>query len=143
MSFRTRRRVEFCDTDAAGIVHFASFFPWMESAEHEMLRSIGIKILPDSHQDPSVTWPRVRVSCDYANAARFEDCLDVEVSVAKIGTSSVTYSIAFSRPAADGQAIPIAKGTSVVVCCRLHPGGGLEKVPIPDVIRGKLESMSG
>ena len=47
MSFRTRRIVEFRDTDAAGIVHFSAFFPWMESAEHEMLRSVGIKILPD------------------------------------------------------------------------------------------------
>ena len=141
MSFRTRRLVEFRDTDAAGIVHFSAFFPWMESAEHEMLRSLGIKVLPDSHDDPSVTWPRVSVSCDYANAARFEDLLDIEVSVVKIGRSSIRYEVAFSRQDEGGGSVPVAKGTTVVVCCRLRPGGGLEKTLIPDDIRAKLESL--
>ena len=38
-TFRTTRRVEFRDTDAAGIVHFSAFFFYMESVEHEFLRS--------------------------------------------------------------------------------------------------------
>ena len=36
--YRTTRRVEFRDTDAAGIVHFSAFFFYMESVEHEFLR---------------------------------------------------------------------------------------------------------
>ena len=36
--FRTTRLVEFGDTDMAGIVHFANFFRYMESAEHAFLR---------------------------------------------------------------------------------------------------------
>lgn len=142
MSFRTRRIVEFRDTDAAGIVHFSAFFPWMESAEHEMLRSVGIEVLPSPERDPcGVTWPRVSVQCDYSNAARFEDWLELEVSVAKIGRSSVHYGVAFSRLDDQGNAIQIANGQTVVVCCRLKPGGGLEKAEIPDEIRGKLESL--
>ena len=142
MSFRTRRIVEFRDTDAAGIVHFSAFFPWMESAEHEMLRSVGIQILPDADHHQCVTWPRVSVSCDYSNAARFEDWLEIEVTVAKIGRSSIRYSIDFTRQGKGGDPpIQVANGTSIVVCCRLHPGGGLEKVDIPDEIRGKLESL--
>src|SRR5213078_989612 len=42
--FRTTRRVEFADTDMAGIVHFANFFRYMESAEHEFLRSHGLSV---------------------------------------------------------------------------------------------------
>ena len=142
MGFRTRRIVEFRDTDAAGIVHFSAFFPWMESAEHELLRSLGIQVLPDAHEDNAVTWPRVSVRCDYANAARFEDWLEIEVEVEKIGRSSVTYGISFARSAPDGQIVPIAKGSAVSVCCRLLPGGGLEKAVIPDPIREKLESAA-
>ena len=41
----TRRRVEFRDTDAAGIVHFSAFFVWMESAEHELLRAAGVPVV--------------------------------------------------------------------------------------------------
>ena len=83
MTFSTQRRVEFRDTDAAGIVHFSAFFPMMESAEHEMLRALGIPVLPTADQAdlPAVTWPRVAASCDYAAAARFEDILSISVQV--------------------------------------------------------------
>jgi len=39
--YRTRRRIEFSDTDAGGLVHFARFFVFMEIAEHELLRALG------------------------------------------------------------------------------------------------------
>ena len=141
MGFRTRRIVEFRDTDAAGIVHFSAFFPWMEAAEHEMLRSAGIQVLPRSHDDDSVTWPRVSVSCDYTRAARFEDWLEIGVSVAKVGRSSVHYEIRFWRDLGAGDPVPVANGKTVAVCCRLLPGGGLEKVEIPAEIRAKLEAL--
>ncbi|MCC9599095.1 acyl-CoA thioesterase [Stieleria sp. JC731] len=142
MSFRTNRRVEFRDTDAAGIVHFSAYFPWMESAEHEMLRSVGIKIIPD-HQDHAdeVTWPRVSVSCDYHQAARFEDVLTIDVTIGKVGRSSVQYDIAFYRESSSGEMAPIATGKTVVVCCKLQPGGHLQKAEIPGEIRAKLESI--
>ena len=35
---RLQRRVEFSETDAAGIVHFSNFFRYMEGAEHAFLR---------------------------------------------------------------------------------------------------------
>ncbi len=142
MSFLTRRRVEFRDTDAAGIVHFSAFFPWMEAAEHEMLRSAGIAILPDQDASPdAVTWPRVSASCDYFAAARFEDWLELDVAIEAVGSSSVTFRFRFTRLEADGNAVAIAEGRTVSVCCRLLPGGGLEKVAIPAAIRDKLQSL--
>ena len=114
MTFSTTRRVEFRDTDAAGIVHFSAFFPMMEAAEHEMLRSLGISIMPrEEDAEPTVTWPRVAASCEYTAAARFDDSLQISVRVAKIGTSSVQYNFRFLR---DQQLI--AKGS---VTARLLP----------------------
>ena len=136
MTFSTQRRVEFRDTDAAGIVHFSVFFPMMESAEHEMLRALGIPVLPTADQAdlPAVTWPRVAASCDYAAAARFEDILSISVQVARIGATSVEYRFRFTR---DDQLI--AQGSMTAVCCRLTESrGGLEKTPIPDAIRRLL-----
>lgn len=46
----TRRRVEFVETDAAGIVHFSSFFVYMEQAEHELLRHLGLNVFVDDEQ---------------------------------------------------------------------------------------------
>ncbi|MEE8147584.1 MAG: hypothetical protein V3T24_08275, partial [Longimicrobiales bacterium] len=52
----TRRRIEFADTDMGGIVHFARFFVFMETAEHEFLRSLGTSV--DRHVDGHrISWP--------------------------------------------------------------------------------------
>ena len=42
--YRYRRRVEFSETDLAGIVHFSNYFRYMEAAEHEFFRSLGLSI---------------------------------------------------------------------------------------------------
>ena len=42
--FQTKRRIEFCDTDMAGIVHFSNFFRYMEAAECELLRTRGLSV---------------------------------------------------------------------------------------------------
>lgn len=141
MGFKTRRRVEFANTDAAGIVHFAAFFLWMESAEHEALRSVGVEILPQD--EASVTWPRKSVTCEFHAAARFEDWLDVDVSITKIGNSSVEFLIEFCRTNGAGETVRIASGRTTSVCCHLRPGGGLQKTNIPDPIRLQLSSLHG
>ena len=42
--FITTRRVEFADTDMAGIIHFANYYRYMEEAEHAMWRAAGLSI---------------------------------------------------------------------------------------------------
>src|SRR4029077_17247674 len=76
--FRTTRRVEFRDTDAAGIVHFSAFFYYMESVEHEFLRQLGLSVLSNDETSP-ISWPRVSATCDFQSAVRFEDVLDISL----------------------------------------------------------------
>ncbi len=76
--FHTTRRVEFSDTDMAGIVHFASFFRFMEGAEHEFLRSVGLSVVLN-WEGVSLGFPRVSASCDFLKPIRFEDVVDIEV----------------------------------------------------------------
>ena len=132
MTHRTRRRIEFGDTDMAGIVHFSNFFRFMEAAETEFLRQRGLSVswVEDGVR---VGFPRVAAQCDYLKPARFEDLLDVEVTVEKIGAKSVTYRYDFRR---DGEAIAVGRITCVF--CRQTPNHGLESVEIPDSIRAKL-----
>ncbi|MFM1997223.1 MAG: Acyl-CoA thioester hydrolase YbgC [Planctomycetota bacterium] len=137
MSLRTRRRVEFRDTDAAGIVHFSAFLFWMESVEHEFLRSVGLHVLERQPDGVEHSWPRVSVSCDYSSTARFGDVLDIAVSVAAVGRSSVTYEFSFE---CDGRLV--AEGRVVAVRCRLQPGGGLESVAIPPDVVARLTTGS-
>lgn len=130
------RRVEFRDTDAAGIAHFSAFFVWMESAEHELMRAAGIPVVNRDADGVTVSWPRVAASCDYTAAVRFGDEIDVAVSVEAIGRTSVTYRFAFSH--AGGA---VASGKIVAVRCRMHPGSRPEPVPLPPEITASLEAF--
>ena len=132
-SFHTTRRVEFHETDMAGIVHFSNFFRWMECAEVEFLRARGLSVsLPWEGYD--IGFPRVSASCDYLQVARFEEVLDIAVTVERIGEKSVTYGFEFSR---GGKVLARGKVTSV--CCRIRADHELEAVPIPATYRARLE----
>ena len=131
--FATKRRVQFCETDAAGIAHFSSFVLYMEQAEHDMLRDLGMSVVQPLFDGAHLSWPRVRVECDYQGAVRFEDVLQIQVRVMKLGTKSVTYGFEFSKDAK-----VVAKGQVVVVCCKLMKDRSLESTPIPEDVRGKL-----
>ena len=131
--FRTERRVEFRDTDAAGLVHFTAFFHWMESAEHAVWREIGVELVGSEADGTVVSWPRVSATCDYERAIRFGDVITVGVQVAKIGRSSVAFEFAFEHEGAR-----IASGRLVAVRCRLRPGKPPEPVPIPEDVIARL-----
>ncbi len=132
-AFTATRRVEFRDTDAAGIMHFSAFFPLMESVECEFLRHLGHSVI-DHDAEGGLSWPRVNVQCEYRSVARFEDVLTVSLTVARLGTKSVTYR--FDIRKADE---PIAEGQMTAVCCRIPDGGGaLTSMPIPFDIAAKM-----
>jgi 4-hydroxybenzoyl-CoA thioesterase/acyl-CoA thioester hydrolase len=133
----TRRRVEFRDTDAAGIVHFSAFFVWMESAEHELLRAAGVSVVERGIDGVDCSWPRVAATCEYTAAVRFGDEVDVAVSVEAIGRTSVTYGFVFSHTGRE-----VANGTIVAVRCRMPPGGRPEPVPLPPDVAARLEAFA-
>src|SRR5947209_5831269 len=108
--FRTTSLVEFADTDMASIVHFTAFFRSMEAAEHAFLRSHGLSVILEWQGEP-ISFPRVSAACDYLRPVRFENVLDVEVRLARLGTKSLSYEIDFSL---GGEAV--AKGKLTTVC---------------------------
>lgn len=126
------RRVEFSDTDMAGIVHFASYFRYMEAAEHEFLRRLGLSVVTHAGPDP-ISWPRVSASCDYTMPARFGDELAIEVSIEKLGEKSVKYRFVVRR---DQQQLAVGSMTSV--CCRMIPGQPPQSIGIPADVRALL-----
>jgi acyl-CoA thioester hydrolase len=132
--YRTTRRIEFGDTDMAGIVHFANFFRFMEAAEQEFLRSLGLSVSLN-WEGRRIGFPRVAASCDYLRPARFEDVLDVAVTLRKLGRKSVAYGFEFTK---DGEVI--ARGEVSSVCCLTATRGQLESIEIPDSLRRKLEA---
>ncbi len=131
--YRTTRRVEFVDTDMAGIAHFSNFFRWMESAEVEFLHSLGLSVkLP--WEGLALGFPRVSAACDYLKPVRFEDVLHIAVTLANVGRKSVTYAFEF---AVAGEVV--ARGRVSSVCCRVLPDHRLESMELPATLRARLE----
>lgn len=131
--FSTTRRVEFADTDMGGIVHFSRYFVFMETAEHQFLESLGTSVAHE-HEGAALGWPRVAVSCEYRQPARFGDTLDIEVEVERRGVKSVTYAVRVLR---DGELL--ASGRTTAVCCVMEAGGQPRSIPIPPTVAALLD----
>ncbi len=130
--FVYQRRVEFRDTDMAGIVHFSVFFAYMEEAEHAFLRSLGMSVVTII-DGQKISWPRVAAECNYRRAIRFEQILDIHLSIDRIGDKSIAYRFEFFE---SGQLV--ADGKVTAVCCKINHGHPPESITIPSVIREKL-----
>ena len=131
--FKTRRKIEFADTDMGGITHFSRFFVFMETAEHEFLEAVGSSVALEV-DGKHVGWPRVSASCEYKRPARFGDVIDIHVRVRRKGAKSMTYEFTFSR---DGEELAAGRMTSV--CCVLDPSEDVRAIPIPPFIADKLD----
>lgn len=145
--YRSRRRVEFRDTDAAGIMHFSTYFTYMEQVEHEFWRTLGTSVvrplsdcgsgLPeDCPPGATIGWPRVAAECSFQGVARFEDELEIELRVLKLGNSSITFGFWFR--CGDRQ---IAHGSLTTVCCRIVPDEAPRSMPIPANVREQLSPL--
>jgi acyl-CoA thioester hydrolase len=133
---RIVRRVEFSDTDMAGIMHFSAFFRYMEAVEHDFFRSLGFSVWARPGA-PEVGWPRVHAECDYRQPLRFEDEVEVELLVKEKRTRSLSYAIRFHRLSTPA-ARDVAAGLLVVACVVRQPDGLLKAVPIPAVIADEI-----
>lgn len=134
--FLAQRRVEFSDTDMAGIVHFANFYRWMEQVEHEFLRSLGLSIMQKQTDGTYIGWPRVSASCHFHAPARHEDLLDIRLRVERIGFKSLTYYVEFWR----GET-RLAAGRMKNACCICRPDGTLTSIEIPESFLSVIEEM--
>ena len=133
--FRTRRRVEFADTDCAGIAHFAVFFRYMEEAEHAMWREAGLSIAPE---DVDVGFPRGAAGLEYHRPPRFEDEFDIVIRVAAISEKTIRYACEMTR---DGTRV--ASGSIIVASVMKLADGSLKSVPLPPDIVTRFEVTAG
>ena len=128
ITFSITRRVEFSETDLAGIMHFTNFYRWMESAEHDFLRLRGVAL----HQG-GVGWPRVNASADFKKPIKFGDLIRVSVSIAELRTRSIRYTFEFRVNESDEIH---ATGEMVSVCVDLAT---MKAIEIPSKIRCLLK----
>lgn len=136
--FKLKRRVEFFETDMAGIMHFSNFFRFMESAEHAFYRSLGLSV--NAEKALGVGWPRVHASCDYTRPLRFEDEVEIHLLVREVRSKSIHFEFVF-RKAENAGVYEVARG-SLGVCCVKCDGstGRMKATDIPREVRAKIQA---
>lgn len=129
--FRYRRRVQFAETDLAGIAHFSVFFRYMEEAEHALWRAAGMSIAPAG--DPG--WARVAAAFDFKAPLHFEDEFDVFVRIAEVGRRKVRYEFTFQHGVR-----PIGTGTMTTVPVTKTSEGTLKSYDVPTDVIARLRA---
>jgi acyl-CoA thioesterase FadM len=119
-----KRRIEWMDTDAAGIYHWTTAFRLAEAAEAVLHTALGIADFTFG------ATPRVAVSASFAHSLRFNDLVDVALAVEAVGRTSVQYRLTIT-----GQAGPAVDGN--LKACLIDRTTG-RAIPWPDDVRERL-----
>ena len=139
--FRLVRRVEFYETDMAGIVHFSNFFRFMEMCEHAFIRSIGTNVHPGEGEPGAVIgWPRVHAECDYRRPLRYDEEFETHLLVREKKERALHFDFRFWKinETADQ---PLARGKLVVVPVG-RIAGEVKAIPIPPPFATRIEVAS-
>ncbi len=73
-------KVQWSDTDAAGIVFFGNFYKWMDAAAHHFFNQIGLN--PETlYEKEKITYPLLEAQCQFKSPLRFGDEVTVVSSV--------------------------------------------------------------
>ncbi|HSC27432.1 MAG TPA: thioesterase family protein [Vicinamibacterales bacterium] len=127
-----RRRVQFYETDMAGLVHFTWFFRYMEEAEHALWRAAGLSI---AEQGSHVGWPRVSASFEFYSPLRFEDEFDVHLRITAMTAGRIHYRCVLWK----GET-RIAEGALEIACVRRNADGTISAREIPPEVRAALSA---
>lgn len=128
------QRLSYADTDPAGILYYATWFPRMEALQTEWL------FLNDLRQDTLLQrfgwWTVSRATrCDYLEAAKLFDEITIELRIGEIGTSSARLDFEMWRYA-DNTLVATASNWLVTVSPDQRP------IRIPEVLRERLEDWA-
>jgi len=126
---RIERQVEWIDTDAAQIAHNSAIMRWVEACEVQLMRDLDLMgFFPAS--------PRVQQTVNFTAQLSFGQGVEIELTVAKVGTASLTFEFAVIGKAFEGRpATPAAHGTVVAVHV---PLGSVSSAPWPAEVRARL-----
>ena len=129
-SFRYSRRIQFYETDMAGMVHFSWYLRYMEEAEQALWRAAGLSIVPADH---AVGFPRIAAAVDYHAPLHFEDLIDVAIRVDAMTPRTIRYASVITRGETKA-----ASGVITAVCVDRH-ATPIRAIDIPADIKRRFK----
>jgi len=133
-TFKTSLRVTWADTDAAGVVHFSNYFRFFERAEEEFYASLGFTFL--DVRETGLWFPRVEACCEYKKPSRYNDLLEISVSVEELREKVLKLGFELTNKSSGDL---IAVGHLVIVAVDKQAG---KAAKIPSMIFEKLRPLA-
>jgi YbgC/YbaW family acyl-CoA thioester hydrolase len=131
------RRIEFSETDMAGLVHFSNFFKYMETAERDFFEAAGVDLIRTKPGE-LVGWPRARAECKFSAPIRFGDTIDIHLAVKAVKDRAIDYQFRIFRRNADGSHTQAGKGHMTTILAQLTESGALQSVELPQDLRERI-----
>jgi acyl-CoA thioester hydrolase len=128
---RLQRRVQFYETDLAGIVHSSWFFRYMEEAEHALWRAAGLSIATFGEE---TGYPRLAAQCQFHAPLRFEDEFEVRIRVAEMTRRTMRYECRIVLGAT-----LVASGSTTIACVSKKVGEPMKAIDFPPEVAGRFE----
>ncbi len=97
MSFVTRIRVRFGDCDPAGLVYYPVIFHYCHVAMEEFIEARYGMSYDRLMRDYRLGFPTVNVQAEFREPLVYGDEVELMVSVARVGRSSVTFEYSLFR----------------------------------------------
>ncbi len=126
-----RFRVEWGDTDAAGIVYSPNFYKWMDQAAHYYFESIGFP-LSRLVRDEKIGIPLLESKCNFQRPLYFEDEVIIHTTIEELRDKVVHFRHEFYR-----KDEKIAKGYQIRALASIG-GNNLKAISIPQPIRTSI-----
>ncbi|TNM41976.1 acyl-CoA thioesterase [Nocardioides albidus] len=130
----TTVRLGYADTDPAGILYYAAWFPWMERTQSEWFWLNGLRQdeLKERHGFWTVT---AHTACDYVEAVGLFDEIRVELRLGTVGRRSFEMLHRMVRTADD---VVVARARIRIVTVSPDLGA----VDIPPLLRRHLDTWA-
>jgi acyl-CoA thioester hydrolase len=127
-------RVYYEDTDAAGVVYYASYLRFFERCRTEWMRAItgaGQEDLKTAH---GLVFVVKNVNIDYLVPGKLDDQLIIDLAIEHLGRAQAVF-----RQRARRDKLTLAEGTVQVVCVDV---ARMKSAPIPGWLREKISGNS-
>jgi len=125
--------VRYAETDQMGVVYYANYFVYFESARSDFLRKLGIPYKELEKND--IYLPVIEAFAKYISPAFYEDELIVELWLEEI--KYVSIKIAYNIKRKNDEKLLVQGWTKHAVINK-----NLKPVKIPDYIKEKLKEYS-
>ncbi len=128
--------VRFADVDHAGIVYYPRFFHFFHLAFEELWRErMGPRAYVELLDRDHVGFPAVKAECSFEAPLRFGDDAEIQLTIARLGTKSITFRYRIFRAA------PREKCAEGSVVCAVVDLAKFVAVPVPERVTQMLRDL--